>query len=97
MVSGPLDVHGSAWKGLRMITPELLMQLIAGKQKKLGECLVEQQVLNEEDLNVALIYQKAQPEKKIGTVLRELGLVSSLDFMEALTSKMQVVKGYTEG
>lgn len=78
------------------VSPEILLQMLKGGRKRLGEALVEQQLLSEDDLQMALIYQKAQPGKRLGTVLRELGMVGSLDFIEALTSNMSVVKAYNE-
>jgi len=78
------------------LTPEILLKFLSGRRRKLGETLVDQQLITDEELNTALIYQQAQPGKLLGTVLRELGLVSDLDLMEALSGKLQVVKAYSE-
>lgn len=79
------------------LTPEMMIQLLESRPKRIGEILVEQGLLSEADLGTALVYQRAQPGKRIGTVLRELGLVGTLDFMEALSTNLSVVKGYSEG
>lgn len=79
------------------LTPDMMIQLFNMRPKRLGEILVDQGLLTEEDLGTALVYQRAQPEKRIGTVLRELGLVDTLDFMEALSTNLSVVKSYSEG
>lgn len=78
------------------LTPSLMLQLLQKRPRRIGEILVDQGLLSEEDLDTALVYQRAQPGKKIGTVLRELGLVNALDFMEALSTNLSVVKGYSE-
>lgn len=77
-------------------SPEMVLSLLPGRKKKLGESLVDQNLLSEEELGTALIYQKAQPGKKLGTILQELGLVSDLDLMETLTANLRVVKAYSE-
>lgn len=73
----------------------LLALQLAPKRKKLGELLVEQKLLGEEELQTALIFQKAQPGKMLGAILLELGYVSQLDLMEALTSTLRIQKPYT--
>jgi hypothetical protein len=75
----------------------MILQLLPGRKRKLGELLVDQNLLSEEDLGTALIFQSAQPGKLLGTVLQELGLVDPLDLMEAISSNLQVVKSYSEG
>lgn len=79
------------------LTPQMMIQLLQRRPRRLGEALVEQGLLSEEDLGTALVYQRAQPGKRLGTVLRELGLIDTLDFMEALSANLSVVKGYSEG
>ena len=79
------------------LTTEMMIQLFDKRPKRLGEALVDQGLLSEEDLDTALVYQRAQPGKRIGTILRELGLVDTLDFMEALSTNLSVVKSYSEG
>lgn len=78
-------------------SPEMVLSFLHGRKKKLGEALVDQNLLTEDDLSTALIYQKAQPGKKLGTVLRELDLVTDLDLMETLVANLRVVKAYSEG
>lgn len=79
------------------LTPQLLMSLMDSRPRRIGEVLMDQELISEEDLGTALIYQKAQPGKRLGTILQELGLVSPLDLMEALMSNLRVVKSYSEG
>jgi hypothetical protein len=77
-------------------SPEMVLSFLHGRKKRLGEALVEQNLLTDDDLGTALIYQKAQPGKMLGTVLRELDLISDLDLMETLTANLRVVKAYSE-
>lgn len=79
-----------------MSVAELLTLTIGPRRRRLGEILVEQQLLTEEELETALIYQKARPGSKLGTVLRDLGHVDSTDFMEALIQTMPTVKSYKD-
>lgn len=64
------------------------------RARALGELLVDQKVIDQTQLETALIYQKAKPGTRLGTVLQELGYVSSRDFIEALSSRMPVVKSF---
>ena len=54
------------------------------RRKLLGEVLLEQEVLKEEDLREAFEEQKRRPEKKLGEILLEKGKVSTKDIIRAL-------------
>lgn len=73
-----------------------LLDLQLNRRKRLGEILIEQNIIDEEDLETALIYQKARPGTRLGTILRELNQLSDLDFIEALTMTMKPLPGFGE-
>ena len=64
-------------------------------RKKLGEILIHQQLIDDEQLQTALIYQKAEPGVRLGTVLERLGYVNRLDLMEALVQTMPTIRNYS--
>ncbi len=59
------------------------------KIKRLGEMLIEEGVLKEEDLERALEYQKKNG-KRLGSALLELGLVSEKDILKVLSKQFNV-------
>lgn len=59
------------------------------KIKRLGEMLIEEGVLKEEDLQKALEYQKKNG-KRLGSVLLELGLVKEKDILKVLSKQFNV-------
>jgi type IV pilus assembly protein PilB len=59
------------------------------KTKRLGEMLIEEGLLKEEDLQKALEYQKKNG-KRLGSVLLELGLVKEKDILKVLSKQFNV-------
>jgi type IV pilus assembly protein PilB len=59
------------------------------KIKRLGEMLIEEGLLKEEDLQKALEYQKKNG-KRLGSVLLELGLVKEKDILKVLSKQFNV-------
>jgi type IV pilus assembly protein PilB len=59
------------------------------KMKRLGEMLIEEGLLKEEDLQKALEYQKKNG-KRLGSVLLELGLVKEKDILKVLSKQFNV-------
>ncbi|MEO0261337.1 MAG: ATPase, T2SS/T4P/T4SS family [candidate division WOR-3 bacterium] len=59
------------------------------KIKRLGEMLIEEGLLKEEDLEKALEYQKKNG-KRLGSVLLELGLVKEKDILKVLSKQFNV-------
>ena len=53
--------------------------------KHLGEVLVERGVINHEQLNISIEYQKKNPEKLLGEVLVELKFATEKDIAQAIT------------
>lgn len=53
--------------------------------KHLGELLVERGVINHEQLNISIEYQKAHPGHLLGEVLVELKFATEKDIAQALT------------
>jgi hypothetical protein len=81
--------------GLMLIPTELALAL-GNRRKKLGEILIDQNLIDDEQLETALIYQKVEPGVRLGTVLERLGYVRRLDLMEALVRTMPTVRSYSE-
>ncbi len=67
------------------------------RPKRIGEILLAQAVLGEEQLETALVFQRAQPGKLLGTVLQELGYITSQDLIEALSAGMRIVRPFGGG
>ncbi len=59
------------------------------KIKRLGEMLIEEGLLKEDDLEKALEYQKKNG-KRLGSVLLELGLVKEKDILKVLSKQFNV-------
>jgi MSHA biogenesis protein MshE len=59
------------------------------KKIRLGELLIEQKVINEEQLNQALAEQK-KTGRKLGRVLTDLGIVQEQQLNEALARHLQI-------
>lgn len=59
------------------------------KKKLLGEVLVEQGILSEEDLREVLEEQRLRPDKKFGEILLEKGKVSTRDVLRALREQRE--------
>ena len=59
------------------------------KKKRLGEILVEKQIISEEQLDHALHHQKGK-NKKLGKVLLELGYINEIQVTEALTKQLSL-------
>ncbi|MBI4849205.1 MAG: Flp pilus assembly complex ATPase component TadA [Nitrospirae bacterium] len=59
------------------------------KRKKLGEILVEEGLISDEQLDTALIIQKGK-NKKLGKVLIELGYINELQVAETLTKQLSL-------
>src|SRR3972149_6998555 len=60
---------------------------MAGR-KRLGEMLLEKNLLQPEELDKALAFQRERPEK-LGRILVELGLLSSRDVLATLSEQLQ--------
>jgi hypothetical protein len=76
---------------------KLTLQL-PGQRRLLGEILVEQSFITEEDLKAALASQRLEQTKvRIGTLLMDRGLISREQFMSALAQQLPVVKPYGMG
>ena len=68
-----------------------------GQRRQLGEILVEQGVLTDEELKSALSEQRRTRSKlRLGTLLMEQGLLSQQQFMVALSQQMTVVRRFGE-
>ncbi|RLA85130.1 MAG: hypothetical protein DRG31_03730, partial [Deltaproteobacteria bacterium] len=59
------------------------------RRKLLGEVLLEQEVLSEEDLKEAFEEQKQKPQKRLGEILLERGKVSTKDILRALREQRE--------
>jgi chemotaxis protein histidine kinase CheA len=67
---------------------EISQKAIAEK-KLLGELLIEQKALKEEDLKEAFEEQKLKPHKKLGEILLEKGKVTTQDLVRALKTQTE--------
>lgn len=59
-------------------------------KKRIGEILIENGTLNQDQLEAALKHQKQEPEKLLGKVLIELGYVTEEDIVVALATQFNV-------
>jgi len=64
-------------------------QKVTSQKKLLGELLLEQKVLKEEDLKEAFEEQKLKPHKKLGEILLEKGKVTTQDLVRALKTQTE--------
>ena len=55
-------------------------------RKKMGEMLIEQEIISQQDLNKALLKQKGQ-DKPLGQILEEMNLVQEEDIAKTLASQ----------
>ncbi len=58
--------------------------------KKVGEFLIENNIITEEQLKDALVLQKDNPDRLIGEVLVTMGLLSKEDLVGALEMFMMI-------
>ena len=58
-------------------------------RKRLGEMLMERNLLQPDELDKALAFQKERPEK-LGRILVELGFLSARDVLAALSEQLEV-------
>ncbi len=65
------------------------MKVERRKKIRLGELLIEQKVINEEQLNKALAEQK-RTGRKLGRVLTDLGIVEEQQLNDALARHLQI-------
>ncbi|HOJ50727.1 MAG TPA: hypothetical protein PKW55_07945 [Spirochaetota bacterium] len=56
---------------------------------KIGEMLIEEGLITEEQLKETLILQKTIPDKKLGEILIEKGYLSYSDFEKILTKQLE--------
>ncbi len=64
-------------------------QKLSSQKKLLGELLLEQKALKEEDLKEAFDEQKLKPYKKLGEILLEKGKVTTQDLIRALKTQTE--------
>lgn len=62
--------------------------------KKLGQLLVEQKLLTEEQLQAALDWQRQRPGQKIGEILLQQGYISETDLLNILQQKLNIPQAY---
>jgi hypothetical protein len=68
---------------------------IPGQRRKLGEILVEESFITEEELKAALAEQRVTASRRrLGTLLMERGLISAAQFMLALSTQLTVVRPF---
>lgn len=64
------------------------MEMMAGKNLKIGDVLKEQGYISEEQLQTALSVQKNEKGKRLGQVLIEQGFITETQMLEAMAAKM---------
>lgn len=63
---------------------------IPGNRKKLGEILVEEKLITQEQLDIILQQQKGA-HQRLGTILMEMGLLTQQQFMRILSKQLTLV------
>ena len=63
-----------------------------GQRRKLGEILLEENIISEDMLKAALAEQKlAKDNPRLGTILMDRGVISPVQFMRALSKQLTTV------
>lgn len=60
------------------------------KKKRLGDLLIEQGVISEEQIEIALVEQKKKPHRRLGNILIQLGFANDKEVARSLASQVNV-------
>jgi hypothetical protein len=81
-----------------MEVPPVKLSIDIGQRRRLGEILVEEQMITADDLSAALATQKlAEGSPRLGKVLLDLKLISPVQFMRALSKQLTTVHRLVSG